>query len=264
MLERENGEGDGVHSWYENCSSRGRKEVMDMPDTVGEGFLKHSSFGEVNARGIRKTPEADLRLYYQKVLEASLIAALLIIIVAFRFLPVYESKVRIKAVVQEVVQVEDIEQTRQENRPPPPPRPAIPVEVPSDEALEDITIGSTEIDITEEVAPPPQEQFDEEQFFVVVEDMPQIIGGSEAIKKNLVYPDLAIRAGVQGKVFVLVYVDEKGYVVKTEVVKGIGAGCDEAAQRAVEKVKFIPGKQRGLPRKVRVMVPVLFQLRGGA
>lgn len=242
-----------------------RKGAIEMRSSFGGTFLKHSRFGEVNSRVVEKTSEADLRRYYQKTWEVSLIVALLIVIVVFRFLPVYGSTVQINPGIQEVVEVEDIEQTRQENRPPPPPRPAIPVEVPSDEALEDITIASTEIDLSAEVAPPPpQDLFDEEQFFVVVEEMPQIIGGLDAIRKHLVYPDLAIRAGVQGKVFVLAFVDEKGNVVKAEVVKGIGAGCDEAAQHAVEKVKFIPGRQRGQPRKVRVMVPVHFALREGA
>jgi len=230
-----------------------------MRDSFRRGFLEKSHrFGEINARVALKSPGSELRLYYQRTLEASLILALLTVIVAFRFLPVYGTKTHINPVAQEIVHVEDIEQTRQEKRPPPPPRAAIPVEVPPDEALEDVTIASTEIDVTQEFEPPPppRGEVDEEQFFVVVEEMPRIIGGLEAIRKHLVYPDVALRAGVYGKVFVLAYVDEKGNVVKTEVLKGIGAGCDEAAQRAVKQVEFIPGKQRGRARKVRIVIPV--------
>jgi len=216
-------------------------------------------FGEVNARIVMKAPKADLRLSYKKALESSLAAALLVAIVTLRLLPVYNDESRIIPHAQEIVQLEDIEQTRQEQLPPPPPRPAIPIEVPADETLEDVTIASTELDLAQEL-PPPHVGWNEEGFFVSVEEMPQIIGGMEEVLKHLVYPDLALRANVSGTVFVLVYVDEKGNVVKTEVAKGIGAGCDEAAQRAIEQVKFTPGKQRGKPLKVRVMIPMTFQI----
>jgi riboflavin synthase len=56
------------------------------------------------------------------------------------------------------------------------------------------------------------------------------------------------------------HVDETGTVIKAEVVKGIGGGCDEAALNAILKTKFTPGKQRGKPIKVQVTVPVLFKL----
>ncbi len=55
--------------------------------------------------------------------------------------------------------------------------------------------------------------------------------------------------------------DEKGIVTKTEIAKGIGAGCDEAASWAVSKAKFIPGKQRGKPVKVRVSIPIRFRIK---
>jgi protein TonB len=48
------------------------------------------------------------------------------------------------------------------------------------------------------------------------------------------------------------------------LLKGIGAGCDEAAMAAVRKVRFTPGKQRGLPVKVKVSVPVLFRIRAAS
>jgi len=71
-----------------------------VASAFGKGFLKHSLFGEVNARPVVKSPKADLRLYYQRALEASVIAALLVVIAAFRFLPVCGSKTRIAPVVQ--------------------------------------------------------------------------------------------------------------------------------------------------------------------
>jgi protein TonB len=111
-------------------------------------------------------------------------------------------------------------------------------------------------------APPPQQQDDEEEeiYFEVVEDPPTIIGGMNSVRENLVYPDLAIRAGVEGTVIVLAYVNKDGVVTATEVLRGIGGGCDEAAMEAVKKVRFNPGMQRGKPVNVKVSVPVRFRL----
>ncbi|MEE9289255.1 MAG: energy transducer TonB [Bacteroidota bacterium] len=209
---------------------------------------------------VRKVPDADLRLKYPRVFELSLIIALGVMIISFRFIPIYGEKSGPLKYEQELVQVEDIENTRQENRPPPPPRPPIPIEAPSDEVLDDIDIIDTELDITADVAPPPSD-FDEETYFLAVEDMPDIIGGLESIQRNVIYPDLAIRAGVEGTVYVTAFVDEKGIVTKTEIAKGIGAGCDEAASWAVSKARFIPGKQRGKPVKVRVSIPIRFRIK---
>lgn len=221
-----------------------------------------------------KEPEADLRLRWRKWIELGLVIALLLVILAFKFFPKDYGRVKkILTVEQEIIKPEEIPQTRQENRPPPPPRPPILIEAPSDEALSDIEIDiSSELDITKEVAPPPPKEelkgekkeedipF-EEQFFMVVEEMPEIIGGLESIQKNIVYPEIAIRAGVEGTVYVMAFVNENGDVVRADVVKGIGAGCDEAAVAAVMKAKFKPGKQRGKPVKVRVMIPIRFKLK---
>ena len=113
--------------------------------------------------------------------------------------------------------------------------------------------------------PPPKEkeiiiENEEPTFFVAVEEMPQPIGGLSGIQQKIQYPEIAKRAGVEGKVYVRAFVDEKGNVVDAEIVKGIGAGCDEAALDAVIKTKFTPGKQRGRPIKVQVTVPILFRL----
>lgn len=195
------------------------------------------------------------------IFEASLSTALLVVIGIFLFFPDIKSTKKLSAGPQEVVSIEEIEQTRQEHRAPPPPRPPIPVEAPGDADVEDVEITSTELMPSGEVAPPPPASADEdEQYFVVVEEMPRIVGGIEALARVLQYPELAIRAGVQGRVYVQAFVDENGRVTRTEVIKGIGAGCDEAAMEAVKKITFIPGKQRGLPVKVKVSVPVVFRL----
>jgi protein TonB len=98
-------------------------------------------------------------------------------------------------------------------------------------------------------------------YFVAVEEMPEPIGGIKAIQEKITYPEIAKRAGVEGKVYILAFVDENGNVTKAQVLKGIGAGCDEAAMDAVLKTKFKPGKQRGTPVHVQVSIPVVFKLQ---
>jgi TonB family protein len=98
-------------------------------------------------------------------------------------------------------------------------------------------------------------------YFVAAEEMPEPIGGIGAIQKNITYPEIAKRAGVEGRVYVKAYVDSTGTVVKTELLRGIGAGCDEMAMDAVKKVQFTPGKQRGKSVNTQVTIPILFKLK---
>lgn len=213
---------------------------------------------------VEKTPQADVKAKARRYFEISLVIALLLVTAAFAFFPDIEREAVAIEASDEVVKVEDIENTRQENRPPPPPRPPIPIEAPSADAIDDIDISSEiNMDAVMEApaAPPaPKKVEEEEVYFEVVEDPPTIIGGLEAVKKHLDYPDLAIRAGVEGTVIVLAYVNKNGKVTGTEVLRGIGGGCDEAAMDAVQKVTFNPGMQRGKAVNVKVSVPVRFRL----
>jgi protein TonB len=214
-----------------------------------------------------KNPKADLRRQYSRIFEISLIISLAFLIIAFKFFPDVKAKgVKVEG-PQELFTVEDIQHTKQENRPPPPPKPPIPIEAPSDDVLDDVEIGSTEIDMNEQVEapPPPKEEKkiieEEPTYFVAVEEMPEPIGGIQAIQSKIVYPEIAKRAGVEGKVYVLAFVNEQGDVTKTEIIKGLGAGLDEAALNAVKQTRFKPGKQRGKPVKVQVSIPIVFKLQ---
>jgi TonB family protein len=101
----------------------------------------------------------------------------------------------------------------------------------------------------------------ESEYFVAVEEMPSIIGGMKAIQEKIVYPEIAKRAGIEGKVYVLAFIDENGNVANAKILKGVGAGCDEVALDAVKQTKFTPGKQRGTPVKTQVSIPIVFKLQ---
>nr|MBZ1362804.1 TonB family protein [Dyadobacter fermentans] len=104
-----------------------------------------------------------------------------------------------------------------------------------------------------------------EETFTFVEQSPQYAGGNEAmaafLRKNLKYPRPASQAGIQGKVFVQFTVGSDGKIENAAAVKGIGFGCDEEAVRVVKMMKdWMPGKQAGVPVRVRFTLPIAFQL----
>jgi protein TonB len=214
---------------------------------------------------LKKTDKADLRSRYPVLAEIGLIASLVLLIVAFRIQYKPDTEFVIPEEQTIVVEMEEIEQTQQIEKPPPPPRPPVPIEVPNDEILEDEALDiDAEIDFDEPVElppPPPAEEEPEPEIFVVVEQMPELIGGIEGLQKRVRYPEIAKKAGVEGTVFLQFIVDEDGNVVDPAVVRGIGAGCDEEALNAIRDAKFKPGKQRGKPVKVKFSLPVRFRLK---
>ena len=154
----------------------------------------------------------------------------------------------------------------------PPPVSIPPPDIPEIEEIEEIEeeieidIENTEETLIEEIIfeeAPEEEEVDE--IFTIVEDMPTPPDGMAAffkyISSNLRYPDQARQMAVEGKVFVQFVVDKDGTLTDVQVIKGIGAGCDEEAVRVIEESKkWIPGKQRGRPVKVRMALPITFRL----
>ncbi len=218
---------------------------------------------------VRKTEEADLRKRYPLYIEIGLVITLLLLIVAFRIDWRPKQEMQFVMEEQEVVQMEEIVQTKQEVKPPPPPRPPVPVEVPDETTLEEEDLNlDAALDINEaltNVPPPPpppdEEEEPEPEVFIVVEEMPEILGGQEALYNCIKYPEIARKAGVEGRVIIQFVVDENGNVTNPQVLRGVGAGLDEEALRCVSQLKFKPGRQRGRPVRVRFTLPVIFRLQ---
>jgi len=216
--------------------------------------------------GLKKSIKANLRNKYPILTQLGMVLTLLLLIAAFKF-DVFAVEPEILEEEEIVtVEMEEIEQTKQIEKPPPPPRPPVPIEVPNEDDLDDEELDiDAEIDFDEPVdlpPPPPDEPEEEEpEIFLVVEQNPELIGGNAAIAKAVKYPEIAKKAGVEGRVYLQFVVDEKGNVVDPVVMKGIGAGCDEEALRVVRTLKFKPGKQRGKAVKVRFSLPINFRLK---
>ena len=216
---------------------------------------------------LHKEDKYNLKNRYTLYMEAGLIVTLGILIVAFRADWSNKGDFEIVLPEQEQISMEEIQQTEQIEQPPPPPRPPVPVEVPNDEILDDDVLdldASLDLDAPVFLPPPPapvEEEEEEPEIFIIVEQMPELIGGQAAIANETKYPEIARKAGVEGRVFLQFTVNEQGNVQDVVVTRGIGAGCDEEAERVVNLMKFTPGKQRGKAVKVRMSLPITFKLK---
>ncbi|HKI45734.1 MAG TPA: energy transducer TonB [Balneolales bacterium] len=219
-----------------------------------------------------KKPGADIETNYTINLEIGFVIALLIVITIFRVHLNPKSRVTFQQTQQETVKMEDVVQTKQAERPPPPPVPPVPVAVPNDAIISDSPVDlNSELNLDAPLnlplPPPPASAKDTSEenahsdVFVVVERMPQLKGGIEQLQKSVAYPEMARKAGIEGRVYVKFIINEQGNVIDPTVVRGIGGGCDEAALDAVKKAKFVPGMQRGRPVKVWYTIPIVFKLQ---
>lgn len=94
-----------------------------------------------------------------------------------------------------------------------------------------------------------------------IDECPKPIGGIIELLKNLRYPPNAKRNNISGEVKLKVKVDELGFVISTEVIEGLGYGSDEAAQSAVIKTQFEPGKVKGKETEstIEIIIPFILE-----
>jgi periplasmic protein TonB len=212
------------------------------------------------------------RAGYGTTIQAGLVLSLLCLLAAFRMNLQSETTINFTMVEQEIVQIEEIDQTQHIEQPPPPPRVPVPIEVPDDSIMDDVILDlDAALDINEPAAlppppPPPAAREDRPavaEIFVVVEEMPEIVGGTARLYELVRYPEMARLAGLEGLVVVQVVVETDGRPSNPLILRSAGPGLDEAALEAVMKLVFTPGKQRNEPVRVRFQVPVRFRLSSG-
>ena len=146
-------------------------------------------------------------------------------------------------------------------KPPPPPEV---IEIVKDEVeiVDEIEIEDTESNEDEMIE--IEDEYDDE-FFMVVENMPEFPGGDlglmKYIQKNVKYPPIAKQYNITGKVYVSFIVEKSGYVSNVKVVRGVDKNLDAEAVRVVNSLpKYKPGKQRGKPARVMFTIPINFTL----
>nr|HPN22420.1 M56 family metallopeptidase [Tenuifilaceae bacterium] len=102
--------------------------------------------------------------------------------------------------------------------------------------------------------------------FIVVEQMPKfdnrdVDAAREYIAKNVKYPEVAAKNGIQGKVYVSFIIEEDGAVSNVKTERAVDPILDKEAIRVVESMpKWTPGYQRGLAVRVKIILPVGFKL----
>jgi protein TonB len=177
------------------------------------------------------------------------------------------------AVEEEMVPITQPEEVKP---PPPPPQPVQVIDVikiVDDEIKLDDDVDLFEMEFKENlqvtINPFKEEEADvqEEEIFMIVEDMPTFQGGDlnkfrEFIGKNLKYPDIAAENGIQGRVILSFVVEPTGVLSKVTILKGVDPALDKEAIRVVESSpKWKPGSQRGKPVRVSFNIPVIFMLQ---
>lgn len=235
--------------------------------------------GAKEGRGLgllKKYPDVDLNKYSGLLLNVGLIISLGLSLMAFEW-RTYDEQVVASLGALEVQEEEVMEIPPTEQKPPPPPKLVQPeiVEVPDEEEIEQDLDIDLNVEVNQQttvtapvVVPKKQVEVEEEtveEIFTVVEEGAAPDGGMDAfykyLGKALKYPAQARRMGVEGKVYVQFVVEKDGSLTDIKIVKGIGAGCDEEAERVVKEAKkWKPGKQRGRPVRQRMVIPIIFKL----
>jgi protein TonB len=100
----------------------------------------------------------------------------------------------------------------------------------------------------------------ERLVLAAAETMPEIKGGLGAYYINIVYPQSAIDAGVQGRLVLDFVVEADGRASNVEIYKSLHPMCDSAAVNALRKTLFMPGRSGGQAVAVKMRLPVLFQI----
>jgi len=89
---------------------------------------------------------------------------------------------------------------------------------------------------------------------------PEPVIGYKKFYEKVVYPQAAKDKKLEGTVLIKAIINEFGDVEKTEIIKGIGLGCEEAAEISVSFARFYPGLVHGKPVKVEMIFAIEFKL----
>mgnify|MGYP001308492942 FL=1 len=207
--------------------------------------------------GRAKLGDSTLKEQYSTVTRIGALLACLLGLLSFYGLQRFEPDIDIESEGQIIIENIEIPETQQFETPPPPARPSIPIESEDEDLADDLTIEETDLDNFDAWDAPPPPPSGPQFKFIPYDDPPRPI---TPIKP--VYPDIAQEAGIEGQVLVQCFIDEKGKVKETIVVKGIpNTGLNESAVAALRKTRFRPAKQRERPVGVWITIPINFKLQ---
>ena len=193
---------------------------------------------------------------YSKYIRNAFFGALVVHFLIFYFSPPFE----FKPYVLREEYFEAIDLPEQFDIPPPPKeieQPAVPIEAAEGEEVdEEAEIAPTSFDRIEDVPPPPPPPSEQAQEFYAFDEPPVLIKFV-----NPRYPDLARQAGIEGTVLLRVLVAEDGKVMSVSVIQSdVTPAMERSAMQAAKQFLFKPAKQRTVPVKAHMAIPIRFKL----
>ncbi len=221
----------------------------------------------------KKYASADLSAHFNLFFAIGLVFSLSLTWLAFEWKS-YE-KPLVEMISKGPISVDDfIEVPPTEITPPPPvlQQPRL-LEIPDAEEIKEEVQFVIDAEITEgmkmqEVVVEEKIVIEREEadiIFTVVENGAVPKDGFSAfygyVANNIKYPAAAKRMNVQGKVFVEFVVEKDGSLTSIQTIKGIGAGCDEEAERIIRNSPvWSPARQRGKAVRQRMVLPITFKM----
>lgn len=109
------------------------------------------------------------------------------------------------------------------------------------------------------LAQTPEQKLPSPDEFIEVDQEP--VADLISLQKAVVYPELAKRAGIEGRVMVQALVGKDGTVLKAEIKESPNEWLNNAALDAVRKATFKPAMENGKPIAVWIIMPITFRLR---
>ena len=117
--------------------------------------------------------------------------------------------------------------------------------------------------------PPVGAEFQIEEPLVFPEVMPAYEGGENQmfkdLAKSMVYPQVCLENGFEGRVFVQFVVEKNGKISNIKILRqpegDLGKVLGKEAIRVVKNLKdFTPGTLNGEPKRVVMTLPIVFKL----
>ena len=224
---------------------------------------------------IKKSPKADLQNKKVLFTEIGLVIALAVMALAFWYHK-SDNKIKVNKIVAEVIEMEEIDVTRQDDTPPPPPQQTqiqvitdVLNIVSNDKKIDsNITFidESDDFDDLDIVIEEKEEEIEEEEIFVNAEVMPKFQGGDLTTFRNWVqgkvrYPQVAQENGISGRVVLQFVIERDGRLTNIKVLQTPDRSLSEEAIRVLNKSpKWSPGKQRNQVVRVSYTLPVEFRV----
>jgi protein TonB len=114
----------------------------------------------------------------------------------------------------------------------------------------------------------PEEKVEDNNVYdsFALEVNPKFDGGMgafyEYVANSIKYPSYEQKRNIEGRVVLSFVIEKDGSLSQVEVLKGVSEGIDKEAIRVIENApKWEAGRQRGQAVRVKMTIPIYFQLR---